>query len=636
MKILGYNLKLKQQLLAYFLIFAVIPSLTITVITVVSNNSTVSESQTELTNLQLKTLAGLGEQYADLVNSWVHKQYQTVDIIASDPALRTNIELLSSSSNYSQAVNQINTLFESWVGNSEGIEEMMLINYTSGNILISKAVDGKTNTTGNKINDPYFIGAKNAQGTSLQTGQVYFKDIYLSPDTNSYMMTFSHVIRPIVSDTADPTGVFVTRIDPNALWDLLAPRNSQNMPINEFYDNIGLGTTGEAYLINSQGLAISRSRFTLTNNQFILKQSFATTDGFQKAQEQGYLLGQDKAYNLDQVYGAYVYLGKLSSSSDTRPAYLIDKLDYDLPWILSIEIDKSEVLTPINHIQQQQNTSLLFILGLIGVISGLVMIFSFLIANSFAKPIAKLSIVSQSIADGDLSVTVDKTKKNDEIGDLENAFGTMIEFLKPSILSISDVAKVLAASAQEMASSSEEVNASSEEMSSVSQQISKGAQQQSEYLNSSMKQMEEIQKQFSEKIGGIKIASDLIETISSQVNMLALNASIEAARAGEYGRGFAVVADNIRRLADDAKTSVDKVNRIIEDLTMTITDGMNSLSTSIVNVTSVAEETSSGAEEASAATEEQAATMEELSASAQELAKVSIDLEEIVRRFKID
>lgn len=124
--------------------------------------------------------------------------------------------------------------------------------------------------------------------------------------------------------------------------------------------------------------------------------------------------------------------------------------------------------------------------------------------------------------------------------------------------------------------------------------------------------MEDIPKQFSEKIGDIKITSDLIESISTQVNMPALNASIEAGQTGEYGPGFAVVADNIRRLADDAKTSVDKVNLIIEVQPLTITGGMTSLNSSIVNVTSVSEETSSGAEETSATTEEQAATMEGL------------------------
>ncbi len=106
--------------------------------------------------------------------------------------------------------------------------------------------------------------------------------------------------------------------------------------------------------------------------------------------------------------------------------------------------------------------------------------------------------------------------------------------------------------------------------------------------------------------------TDFIMNISSQTNLLSLNASIEAARAGEAGKGFAVVADEVRKLATSSTQAAEKITGGLSGMAKymgDITSKINAINTLV---------------------QDQASSIEEVNASIQEINNTATELSDLV------
>ena len=141
-----------------------------------------------------------------------------------------------------------------------------------------------------------------------------------------------------------------------------------------------------------------------------------------------------------------------------------------------------------------------------------------------------------------------------------------------------------ASNTNEMGDSIDEIGVSVEDLSSATTQMLTAAKRTVEALDGLMEQNKTVMasmldidaqiKATNNAVKKIADASHSITEISSQTNLLSLNASIEAARAGDYGKGFGVVANEIGLLAQQSNTAATTINEIVEDL---VTDSTKSM-----------------------------------------------------------
>lgn len=134
-----------------------------------------------------------------------------------------------------------------------------------------------------------------------------------------------------------------------------------------------------------------------------------------------------------------------------------------------------------------------------------------------------------------------------------------------------------------IAEKSSELNAFSKEMKSHAQAMESAARTNMETTSAKINEIVEILNKAieeSKSVDQVNTLTNDILSISSQTNLLSLNASIEAARAGEAGKGFAVVAGEISQLADSSRKTanrIQEINTVVTNAVHNLADHANDL-----------------------------------------------------------
>ena len=280
--------------------------------------------------------------------------------------------------------------------------------------------------------------------------------------------------------------------------------------------------------------------------------------------------------------------------------------------ILVLTADESEALAGITTVTG-------IAIGICTVVMLLTIIITFILGRRLMQPLVKVSTIIEEIANGNINADFGMVKEtNDEIGLIIEKMKELTQSLGNIVGRIRNSSDTMSANSYELNDTSSQTLAANNEISKAVEDVAEGStgmaasisninenllemsnetkdinesvneirnqttavQDSSKSMNDKIKSMQDSSRKMDDGISAIskrietvnttvdKVSNivSVIEEISSETNLLSLNASIEAARAGDAGKGFAVVAQEIRVLSDNTNTELENIKQIISSL----------------------------------------------------------------------